>query len=591
MKSLYLALALIMGAHIASAQFVDITLVHNAPDPAAATVDIYITQGGITNKIEDLEYRSAQNISSVVTLFPDLEVTIQIAPGNSADPSQALITERLTAQDGEAYVMSVIGVVNPAGGWAANPAGVAIGAQVKSILTVAETSDPTKTGVYLLHGSTDFDACDVYVRGRTQALATNFKFGSMTTTMVELARERVTFDFTQVGQKTKVLASFSVDLAALSGVNVYELSGFKTPGDNKSSTDTLSLIAVQEDAQVVVFPLLAGSQTARVQLVHNVPVAAAGVVDLYLDGERRIDNFGFRKATAFADMPAGQSLNFGIAPATSKDAKEIFATISVPALRPGRAYTMIVNGITDTAAFAKNPEGRNITVSIMVLEGALEASAADGKTSIRVAHGATDAPTVVIESDGTPFGNPIGYGEASAEYAAVEPAQDTLWVTDPASKKRLKGYVADLRGNKKAFVALASGFLDPAANGNGAAFRLLLIDASGAVNATMPEVKQDTSDTTDTTTSVREELVPASAWMIAPIPADDEVSIAIDAPADAAQFTVYDVTGTVVARASADAAGRLQTTISTTGMPPGTYLIRATLPDGRLLGTSQFVRR
>ena len=100
MKSLYLALALIMGVHIASAQFVDITLVHNAPDPAAATVDIYITQGGITNKIEDLEYRSAQNISSVVTLFPDLEVTIQIAPGNSADPSQALITERLTAQDG-----------------------------------------------------------------------------------------------------------------------------------------------------------------------------------------------------------------------------------------------------------------------------------------------------------------------------------------------------------------------------------------------------------------------------------------------------------------------------------------------------------
>lgn len=590
MKRICLALALILGVHIASAQFVDITVVHNAPDPAVAFVDIYVTQGGITNKIEDLEYRTAENVSSVVTLFPDLEITLQIAPGNSTDASKALLTERITAADGEAFVMSVIGVSNPADGWVANPAGVAIGAKVTSLKTVTQTSDPNKAGIYLVHGSTDFDACDVYIRGRAQALATNLKFGSSTTTMTEVPRERVTLDVTQVGQKTKVLASFSVDLTILSSVSVFELSGFKTPDDNKQSKDTLSLIAVQEDAQVVRYPLILGSQSARVQLVHNVPMTAAGVVDLYLNDERRVDNFAFRKATPFADMPAGQSLTFGIAPATSKDAKDILTTISVPALRPGRTYTMIINGVTDTS-YAKNPDGRDISVSIMVVEGALEASNVDGKTTLRVAHGATDAPTVGIEFGSTPIGTAIGYGTASAEYAAVEPTQDTLWVVDPSTKKRMVGYVADLRGNKKSFVALASGFLQPAASGNGPAFRLILIDASGSVNATMREVTPGTTDTSDTTTSVREEVVPQSAWAISPVPADDLVTIAVDAPTDVAQFVVYDITGNAVSNTQAAGLGRPQATISTAGLPPGTYVIRATLPDGRLLGTSRFVRR
>lgn len=591
MRTVLYVVALILALQAVHAQNVDITVVHNAPDPAIGVADVYITQGGITNKIEDLAYRSASNVSNVVTLFADLEVTIQIAPGTSTDASQALLTERFTPAEGDGYVMTVIGLADPSSGWVANPSGVSTAASVRRFKALSETSDPTKSGIYLVHAATDFDACDVYIRGTAKALATNLKYGDQMTTMVEVARGRVTFDFTQVGQKTKVLGSFSVDLGALSSVSVFQLSGFKTPGDNKTSTDTLSLIAVMADGQVARFPLLSGSQTARVQLVHNVAVPTVATVDLYLNGERRVDNFSFRKATPFADMPAGTPLAFGIAPATSKDAKEIVATIDVPALRPGRTYTMIVSGVTDTAAFAKNPDGRNITPSITVLEGALEASAVDGKNALRIVHGATDAPSVIVESDGTPFGGALGYGDATAEYAAVEPAQDTLWVADPTTKKRLKGYVADLRGSKKAFIALASGFMDPTKNANGPAFRLVLVDASGTVTTNMPELTPDGGDTSDTTTSVNEPIVPVSAWSVAPNPVEDLLTVGVEAPLDHAVFVVFDVTGTALMRVNAEGAGRPIVTFSTLQLSPGSYIVRGLTPDGRLLGSTRFVKR
>jgi hypothetical protein len=40
---------------------------------------------------------------------------------------------------------------------------------------------------------------------------------------------------------------------------------------------------------------------ARVQVIHNAPETP---VDIYLDSLRLADNFAFRKATAFLDVPA-----------------------------------------------------------------------------------------------------------------------------------------------------------------------------------------------------------------------------------------------------------------------------------------------
>jgi hypothetical protein len=47
------------------------------------------------------------------------------------------------------------------------------------------------------------------------------------------------------------------------------------------------------------------AQTAKIQVIHNSADAAASSVDVYLNGGLAIDDFAFRTATPFIDVPAG----------------------------------------------------------------------------------------------------------------------------------------------------------------------------------------------------------------------------------------------------------------------------------------------
>jgi hypothetical protein len=55
-------------------------------------------------------------------------------------------------------------------------------------------------------------------------------------------------------------------------------------------------------------PLFA-QQTTRLQVIHNAADPLAAVVDVYVNGGLAIDNFEFRAATPFIDVPANTLLN------------------------------------------------------------------------------------------------------------------------------------------------------------------------------------------------------------------------------------------------------------------------------------------
>jgi hypothetical protein len=56
------------------------------------------------------------------------------------------------------------------------------------------------------------------------------------------------------------------------------------------------------------------AQTARVQVIHNSADAAVEFVDVYLNEDLLIPDFGFRTASSFIDAPAGVEIVLSVAP-------------------------------------------------------------------------------------------------------------------------------------------------------------------------------------------------------------------------------------------------------------------------------------
>lgn len=566
----------------ASAQLSLFTFLNNSPDPGFATADLYVTQAGIVNKIEDVPFQGADNLNSIA-VFGDLEVTFAVAPGNSISAGEAKVEYTFTPGSDKGYMIMVHGVSNTTG-FAANPDSKPITLKITSFEVEPYTADPNKTGVYFVHGVSDMESGDFWFRGASKVGAAGLGYTDNSTAVAATDRKAVTIDFTKAGDKSKALASFSVDFGTLaSSVVVCVTSGFKTPSENGDGSDTMALLSVLEDGRVVRSPLLAGSQTSRVQLVHNAADPLATVVDVYLNGTKAFDNVSFRKATPFTTVPANTPLVIGIAPATSTGYKDTIGTITLEPLRPSRTYSMIATGVLDSTKFRRNPNGKAINFEIAVLDGALEASSESGKTALRVAHYATDAPRVSIASSSTSFATNVTYGDAAATYALVAPANDTLWVSDEEGK-RIRGYVCDLRGQNKAFLALASGFFVPDSNQNGPAFKLILVDANGNVNASLQEVEPGP-------VSVEELLDASSSWVVGPVPARESLRIFVPTTSTVARsYTVMSIAGVVVASGefTQDAAGS-QASISVSALPAGIYVVRANDAQGTALGMRSIV--
>ncbi|MGA0833607.1 MAG: hypothetical protein ACO3QO_03710, partial [Candidatus Kapaibacteriota bacterium] len=123
--AVFVAALLTLGATALQAQLVGVTFLNNSPDPALQTADIYIAQGGGTQKGEDIRYQSADNLPSVF-IFGDLETTITVAPGSSSSEADKVAQLTFTPAIDATY-MIVISGVGSTDGYAPTPDGAEIG--------------------------------------------------------------------------------------------------------------------------------------------------------------------------------------------------------------------------------------------------------------------------------------------------------------------------------------------------------------------------------------------------------------------------------------------------------------------------------
>ena len=229
------------------------------------------------------------------------------------------------------------------------------------------------------------------------------------------------------------------------------------------------------------------AQTARVQVIHNSADAAAEFVDVYLNDALLIPNFEFRTASPFIDAPAGEEIELSVAPPNSSGVEDAIYTAPVT-LAEGETYVVVADGIVSGSGY--NPP-QDFGLQIYAL--GREVASDPANTDVLVHHGSTDAPAVDIVETGVGAGtivDDLAYTEFQG-YLELPTDDYILQITTADGSTDVVAYAAPLATlglDGAAFVAVASGFLDPTQNSDGPAFGVFVALPTGGAMIPLPTV-------------------------------------------------------------------------------------------------------
>jgi hypothetical protein len=454
--------------------------IHNSADAAAQTVDVWLTTPmGSSLLVDDFSFRTA---TSYIDAPAGVNITISIAPASSTAITDTItglsFTYNLMAN--ETYVVVADGIVSATGYSPAPAFNLSVSAIGQEMATTTGNTD-----VLVHHGSTDAPMVDVRERTLGLTVVDDASYGDFAG-YLELPTADYILDVLDATGTINV-RSYSAPLSTLGLTDsalVVVASGFLDPSMNSNGSGFGLYVALPGGGNLIPLPLT-DAPNARVNIIHNSPDMAASMVDIYVNGALAVDDFEFRTATGFINLPAAAALQVGIAPSTSTSVADTITTFNYN-LGIDEKYIIIADGIVSAAGYSPTQ-----AFDLKVFAMGRESAATAGNTDILVHHGSTDAPTVDVDEvtagnivDNASYGNFAGYLELpTADY--------TLEVKDETGTTVVKTYEAPLSTlslEGEAITVIASGFLDPSMNSDGAAFGLYVALAAGGDLVALPEV-------------------------------------------------------------------------------------------------------
>ncbi len=448
--------------------------IHNSADMAASVVDVYLN-GDLL--IDDFTFRNA---SPFIDAPAEVDIQLAIAPGSSTSVADSIAVFNYNLSSGETYVLVAEGIVSATGYSPATPFGINVYGMGREI-----ASNPANTDVLVHHGATDAPAVDVVETGAgAGTIVSNASYGDFAP-YLELGTADYVLQVRATGASSAVagfdapLASLGLQGAALTVV----ASGFLDPSVNSNGPAFGLFAAPATGGAMVELPM----SKARLQAIHNSADAAAATVDVYLDGGLLIDDFDFRSASPFIDAPAEVDIQLAIAPANSTSVADSIASFNYN-LASGDTYILIAEGIVSATGYSPA-----IPFDIKVYGMGREEASASGNTDVLIHHGATDAPAVDIVEVGIGAGTLVSnasYGDF-APYLELATDDYRVEVRAAGSTTAVAAYDAPLSTlglQDSAITVIASGFLDPSVNSNGAAFGLYVALPEGGTLVPLPIV-------------------------------------------------------------------------------------------------------
>jgi hypothetical protein len=439
----------------------NLQVIHNAADPAAASVDVYVN-GAVA--LGGFDFR---DVSSFLSLPSGLPLDIEITPAGNSTVVYSLSIDSLEASKN--YVLFANGVVNAAN-FTANPDAVNIELDLfgfEDALTAGAGGTGT-ADILIFHGATDAPTVDIAARG-VGTLADNLSYTDFNPAgYLNVPASEYIIDVLD-GSGTTRLLSYYADLTSAAGIPggaaaVVFASGFLDDSQGPGFGLYVAIAGFPSTTQAIELPLI---DSARVQVIHNAADPAAATVDVYIVSTvddtviAKLEDFDFRTATPYINLPSNQPLGIAVAPGTSTSVADALATFPTE-LETGETYVVIANGVLAPGSFTANPQGESTEFDLYITNGK-EAADMANMTELLLFHGATDAPTVDIDARGVAtIGNDLTYGDF-AGYLAVPASSYIIDVNVSAGGATAASYTADLTTLAGgAGVAFASGFLDGA---------------------------------------------------------------------------------------------------------------------------------
>jgi hypothetical protein len=441
-------------------------VIHNSADAAAAVVDVWAND---IKLLENFEFRTATPFVDVPAGTP---ITISITGPGSTSPTPNVFEADVTFADGETYVVVANGIVSASGYSPDQPFSLYVYDMGRE-----EATSGSNTDVLAFHGSTDAPTVSVWETGVGAGELFTFAYGDFAG-YLELPTDNYIIEVRdETGTVTVAayqapLAALGLDGAALSVI----ASGFLNPANNSNGAAFGLYVALATGGELVELPLYLGPM-ARLQVIHNSADAAAAVVDVWANDEKLLENFSFRTATPFVDVPAETPITISITgPGSTSPTPNVFE--AEVTFADGETYVVVASGIVSASGYAP-VEPFNLYINDM----GREAATSQNNTDVLVFHGSTDAPTVSIWESGVGAGElfTFSYGDF-AGYLELPADNYTIDVRDESGEVTVASYytpLATLGLQGQALTVVASGFLAPGQNSNGPAFGLFVALTSG----------------------------------------------------------------------------------------------------------------
>jgi hypothetical protein len=451
-----------------------VQIIHNSADAAAAVVDVWLDQ---TLLIDNFAFRTA---SAFLDIPAEKEITIAIKGPDSQDPDNPLWSDTYSLTENQAYIMVAEGIISGSGYNPPTPFDIAVYPQGREV-----ANQQTKTDILVEHGSTDASIVDVYETGvGLGLLIDNLGYGQYSD-YLELDPLDYIIEVRDETGTTK-LAAYKVPLETM-GLDGYALtvvaSGFLNPQNNSNGPALGLWMATAAGGNLIELPVY--DPKARVQVIHNCADAAAAVVDVWLNDELILDNFAFRTASPFINVPALQEFTIAVKGADSQNPENPLWSQNYTFPENGE-YILVAEGILSTSGY--DPP---VPFSVAVYPNAREEANNNGQTDVLMHHGSTDTPTIDIVEVGIGLGlmvDNLAYGQF-AGYFGLATVNYIFQVRDETGITKIAAYSAPLATmglEGEAISIIASGFLVPGNNSGGPEFGLYVALASGGALVKLP---------------------------------------------------------------------------------------------------------